>query len=190
MPKNTKTDINVRYGEIKMTDAFNVKAVLNHTPFTAERIDGAQTLINASYAPVVVKDWQYGTLYVKFVDTCDIQTLTSIQLNANSSDVRLGSVLKEAFVTGSFGTLIIDSVASEFKQLEIVLRNTDASVSLPNNSFSFLFNGKKSSLQYPKSLQINTSNEGQRVLARGFYKSDTPSRKFLVNADYSTLILK
>ena len=51
MPKNTKTDINVRYGEIKMADAFNVKATLNHTPFTADRIDGVQTLINASYAP-------------------------------------------------------------------------------------------------------------------------------------------
>lgn len=190
MPKRTKTDINVRYGEIKMADAFNVKAVLNHTPFTAERIDGAQTLINASYAPVVVKDWQYGTLYVKFVDTCDVEAAASIHLNANSSNVRLGSVVREAFVTGSFGTLIIDSVASDFKQLEIVLRNTDASVSLPNNSFSFLFNGKKSSLQHPKLLQISTSNEGKRLIARGFYKNATQSRNVLVNADYSTLILK
>lgn len=190
MPKDTKTEINVRHGEIKMADAFNVKATLNHTPFTAERIDGGETLINASYAPVVVKDWQYGTLYVKFVDKCDIETVESIQLNANSSDVRIGRIGKEAFVTGSFGALVIGKVDSDFKQLEIVLRNTDAAVSLPNTSFSFLFNGKKSTMKYPKSLQINTRNQGQRVLAKGFNKSNTKSRNFLVNAEYSNLILQ
>jgi hypothetical protein len=190
MPKDTKTEINVRHGEIKMADAFNVKATLNHTPFTAERIDGGQTLINASYAPVVVKDWQYGTLYVKFVDKCEIETVESIQINANSSDVRVGRIGKEAFVTGSFGALIIGKVDSDFERLEVVLRNTDAAISLPNSSFSFLFNGKKSTLKYPKSLQISTSNEGQRVLAKGFHKSNTQSRNFLVNAEYSNLILQ
>jgi hypothetical protein len=190
MPKDTKTEINVRHGEIKMADAFNVKATLNHTPFTAERIDGGQTLINASYAPVVVKDWQYGTLYVTFVEKCDIESAKSIQLNANSSDVRIGRIGEEAFVTGSFGALIIGKVDSDFKRLEVVLRNTDAAVSLPNSSFSFLFNGKKSTLKYPKSLQVNTNTEGQRVLSKGFHKSNTKSRNFLVNAEYSNLILQ
>ena len=190
MPKNTKTDINLRYGEIKMTDAFNVKATLNHTPFTADRIDGVQTLINASYAPVVIKHWQYGTLYVKFVDTCEIQTLESIQLNANSSNVYVGSINKEAFVTGSFGNLIIDKVADNFTRLEIVLRNTDASVAMPESPFTFLFNGKKSSLKHPKALQFNITKQAQRVLARGFYKNASTSSNFLVNADYSNLILQ
>jgi hypothetical protein len=190
MPKDTKTEINVRHGEIKMADAFNVKATLKHTPFTAERIDGGQTLINASYAPVVVKDWQYGTLYVKFVDKCDIDSIESIQLNANSSDVTLGRIGKEAFLTGSFGALIIGQVDSDFKRLEIVLRNTDAAISLPNTSFSFLFNGKKSTLKYPKSLQLTTSKEGQQVIARGFNSRDNKSKNFLVNAEYSNLILQ
>lgn len=190
MPKNTKTDINVRYGEIKMADAFNVKAILNHTPFTADHIDGVQTLINASYAPVVVKHWQYGTLYVKFVDTCEIQTLESIQLNANSSNVLVGSISKEAFVTGSFGTLIVGKVADNFTRLEIVLRNTDASVAMPESPFTFLFNGKKSSLKHPKALQFNITKQAQRVLARGFYKNASTSSNFLVNADYSNLILQ
>ena len=190
MPKNTKTDINVRYGEIKMADAFNVKATLNHTPFTADRIDGIETLISASYAPVIVEHWQYGTLYVKFVGACEIQTLESIQLNANSSDVFVGSISKEAYVTGSFGTLIIGKVADNFKRLEIVLRNADASVAMPDTAFTFLFNGKKSSLKHPKSLQFNTTKEGQRILAKGFYKNASTSSNFLVNADYSNLILQ
>jgi len=190
MPKTTKTDINVRYGEIKMADAFNVKATLNHTPFTAERIDGVQTLINASYAPLVVNHWQYGTLYVKFVDTCEIQTLESIALNANASDVFVGQINKEAFVTGSFGTLVVGKVADNFKRLEIVLRNSDASVAMPDTPFTFLFNGKKSSLKHPKSLQFDITKQSQRVLAKGFHKNASTSSNFLINADYSNLILQ
>lgn len=190
MPKNTKTEIKVRHGEIKMADAFNVKATLNHTPFTAERIDGGQTLINASYAPVIVKDWKFGTLYVKFVDVCNINTVESIQLNANSSDVRIGEIEKEAFLTGSFGALVIGTVSEDFKRLEIVLKNTDASITLPKTSFSFLFNGKKSTLKYPKSLELNANKQDGRVLVTGFNKVENKSRNFLINADYSNLILQ
>ena len=60
MPKNTKTDVNVRHGELKMADAYNVKATLNYSPFTANSIDGGQTLINAAYAPVSVNNWVQG----------------------------------------------------------------------------------------------------------------------------------
>jgi hypothetical protein len=190
MPKNTKTEIKVRHGEIKMADAFNVKATLNHTPFTAERIDGGETLINASYAPVVVKDWKFGTLYVKFVDVCTINSVESIQLNANSSDVRVGSISKEAFLTGSFGALIIGSISEDFKRLEIVLKNTDATIKLPKSSFSFLFNGKKSTLKYPKYLELNPSKQDERVLVTGFNIAENSSRNFLINADYSNLVLQ
>ena len=190
MPKKTKTDINGRYGEIKMADAFNVKATLNHTPFAADRIDGVQTLINASYAPVIVNHWQYGTLYVKFVNTCKINTLESIELNANSSDVYIGAISKEAFVTGSFGNLVVGKLADNFKRLEIVLRNTDATIGLSESPFTFLFNGKRSRLKHPKSLEFTVSKQAQRILARGFYKNASTNSNFLVNADYSTLVLK
>lgn len=190
MPKNTKTEIKVRHGEIKMADAFNVKATLNHTPFSAERIDGGQTLINASYAPVIVKDWKFGTLYVKFVDVCNINSVESIQLNANSSDVRVGRVGKEAFLTGSFGALVIGTISDDFKQLEIVLKNTDASITLPKSSFSFLFNGKKSTLKYPKSLELEANKQNDRVLVKGFNRAENKSRNFLINADYSNLVLQ
>ncbi len=190
MPKNTKTEIDVRHGEIKMADAFNVKATLNHTPFTAERIDGGKTLINAAYAPVIVKDWKFGTLYVKFVDKCEIGNVESIQLNANSSDIKISSINKEAFLTGSFGALVIGNISNDFNTLEIVLRNTDAAVSLPNTSFSFLFNGKRSTLKYPKSLQLTSEKQQDRVLVKGFNRVADKNRNFRINAEYSNLILQ
>ncbi|MEZ4858786.1 MAG: hypothetical protein R2781_08245 [Flavobacteriaceae bacterium] len=42
MPKGTKTGDNVRHGELKMANAYNIKATLNYSPLTANSIDGGK----------------------------------------------------------------------------------------------------------------------------------------------------
>src|SRR5690606_27513915 len=93
LPKNAKTNINIRHGELKMADVNNVRANLNYSPFTANSIDGGKTLITASYAPVAVNTWKQGVLNVKFVDDCSLETVQEIRLQANSSDVRIGNII-------------------------------------------------------------------------------------------------
>jgi len=187
MPKGAKTEIDVRHGKIQMADAVNVKATLNHSPFTANSIDGGETLINASYAPVIVNNWNNGTLYLKFVENCNIAEVSSINLQANSSDVLIGNVENEAILAGSFGTLKVTNVSNGFKNIDVLLENTDAVLHLPDTAFSFYFNGKKSTLQYPKSLQLNRTKNYNRVLVRGFNKNSNAGRNVTVNANYSNV---
>lgn len=187
MPKGAKTEIDVRHGKIQMADAVNVKATLNHSPFTANSIDGGETLINASYAPVVVNNWNNGTLYLKFVENCNIADVKAINLQANSSDVLIGNVEEEAILAGSFGNLKVTNVSNGFKNIDVLLENTDAVLHMPDVAFSFYFNGKKSTLQYPKSLQLNRTKNYNRVLARGFYKSNQATKNVTVNANYSNV---
>ncbi|HAT64575.1 MAG TPA: hypothetical protein DCS66_08225, partial [Flavobacteriaceae bacterium] len=80
MPKGTKTNVNVRHGELKMANAYNMKATLNYSPLTANSIDGGQTLINASYAPVYVNSWNNGSLKVNYVEDCRLNTVSEINL--------------------------------------------------------------------------------------------------------------
>tara|TARA_R100001369_G_scaffold15437_4_gene30236 strand:- start:548 stop:1975 length:1428 start_codon:yes stop_codon:yes gene_type:complete len=187
MPKGAKTEIDVRHGEIEMADAVNVKATLNHSPFTANSIDGGETLINASYAPVVVNNWNNGTLYLKFVENCNIADVNTINLQANSSDVLIGNVEKEAILAGSFGNLKVTHVSNGFKNIDILLENTDAVLHMPDTAFSFYFNGKKSTLQYPKSLELNRTKNYNRVLVRGFNKNSNGNKNVTVNANYSNV---
>ena len=187
MPKGAKTDIDVRHGEIEMADAVNVKATLNHSPFTANSIDGGDTLINASYAPVVVNNWNNGTLYLKFVENCNIADVNTINLQANSSDVLIGNVEEEAVLSGSFGNLKVTHVSNGFKNIDILLENTDAVLHMPDTAFSFYFNGKKSTLQYPKSLELNRTKNYNRVLVRGFNKNSNGNKNVTVNANYSNV---
>jgi hypothetical protein len=190
LPKNAKTNVNIRHGNLKMADANNIKANLNYTPFSANSVDGGQTLINASYAPVVVNTWKQGTLNVKYVDNCSIETSQNITLQANSSDVRIGNITNQAFLSGSFGDLKIDKVSDGFETLDINLENTDAKVKVPVGAFSFYFNGKKSTLKYPKSLQLKESKNADRVLVKGFNQSNSTNKTITINSTYSNVSLQ
>ena len=190
LPKNSKTEINVRHGDIKMADANNVKANLNYTPFTANSIDGGQTLINASYAPVAVALWKQGGLNVKFVDNCKIDNVQNINLQANSSDVHIGNIANQAFLSGSFGDLRIDKISDGFETLDIRLENTDARLKVPVGAFSFYFNGKKSTLKYPKSLQLKESKSADRVLVKGFNQNNSSNKTITINSTYSNVSIQ
>lgn len=190
LPKNSKTEVNVRHGDLKMADANNIKANLNYTPFTANSIDGGQTLINASYAPVIVNVWKQGGLNVKYVDNCKIDNVQNINLQANSSDVRIGNVSNQAFLSGSFGNLKIDKVSDGFETLDIRLENTDAKVKVPTGSFSFYFTGKKSTLKYPKSLQLKESKSADRVVVKGFNQNNGSNKTITINSTYSNVSLQ
>ncbi len=190
MPKNTKTDVNIRHGELKMADANNIKANLNYTPFTAQSIDGGQSLINASYAPVMVNTWKQGSLNVKYVDECSIENVQNINLQANSSDVRIGNITNQAFLSGSFGDLKIDKISDGFETIDISLENTDAKLKVPTAAFSFYFTGKKSTLKYPKSLQLKESKNADRVLVKGYNQSNSTTKTISISSNYSNVSIQ
>ena len=190
MPKDTKTDINVRHGEIKMADVTNVRATLNYAALTANSIDGGKTLINAAYAPVRVNYWGNGVLAVQYVEDCKLNEVDRINLKANSSNVNINEIKTDAYIKGSIGNLFINKIAPNFASIDIVLEDTDAKIELPSASFNLFFSGKKSTLQYPKSLQVTQSKEYGQVLVKGFNKSNNPNRKLTINANFSNVRLQ
>lgn len=190
IPKNARPDINIRYGDLKMADANNIKANLNYAAFTAKTVDGKESRINANYAPVIVNDWKQGNLNVKYVDKCKIENVQNINLQANSSDVYIGNITQQAILSGSFGDLRIAKVSDGFETLDINLENTDAKVKVPSGAFSFYFNGKKSTLKYPKSLQLKESKTSDRVLVKGFNQRNTSNKTITINSTYSNVSLQ
>lgn len=190
MPKNARTNINVRHGDLRMADMNNVRANLNYTTLVANTIDGAETLINVSFAPIVINNWNRGVLNIKFVDNCNIGSVQNLNLNANSSDVTIGNIIKQAVLSGSFGNLRINGMSNNFESLSIQLENTDAQLKLPSGAFTFNFNGRRSTFEYPKSLQLEVSKTADRVSVKGFKQSNTANRNISINATYSNLVLQ
>lgn len=190
MPKNTKTEINVRHGEINMADASNVRATLNYAPFTANSIDGGETYITAAYAPVAITDWGNGTLYVKFVDTCDLKNVKEINLKANSSGIYIGTLRSNAKISAAFGTLRIDAIDNNFSKLNLVLDNMNTGINIPESAFNVVFNGKRSTLRYNKKIEVSHERQYDRVLVDGYHKSRNTEREMMISAAYSNLVLQ
>jgi len=191
LPKGAKTDINVRHGEVKMADAYNMKATLNYAKLTANSVDGGETLINAAYAPVYVNNWTQGALDLKYVDDCKLNQVERINVEANSSNVNINLLSKDAFLSGSFGSLFINKISDDFGSIDIILENTDATLSLPASAFNFYYSGKKSRFTAPSAIQITTRNKSDsRSLLKGYCKSDDSNRSLTINASYSNISLQ
>lgn len=187
MPKGTKTEVNVRYGELKMANAYNLKATLNYSTLTANSIDGGQTRIDASYAPVFVNQWKQGALHISFVEDCRLNSVTEINLQSNNSDVTVNEFQKKGKLSGSFGNLYILKISPEFQSMEVVLENTDASLNIPNTAFDFYYNGKKSQLVHPNSMKVTETKNASGKTLKGFYKAGSSGKTINITANYSNV---
>ena len=112
-----------------------------------------------------------------------------LNLRSNSSDVLIGTLVDEATLVGSLGNFKIDEIANGFTSLNITLKNNDAYFKMPSTSFVFDFDGKRSTLKYPKTLHLDSKKQGDRVLVTGFNKQANSPKKVQLNALYSNVVM-
>jgi hypothetical protein len=184
MPKGAKLNVNVRYGELIMASVIhNLQADLSHTSLLANSIDGSQTSISASYSPVKITSWNMGELKLNYVEKATISTVNRLVLSANSSNINMGTLQGNAIIDGSFGDLIIGHISDTFNNLNIVLENSNARVSLPKADYNLQYKGKYSRLKHPKKStdQVNSSFSTGNL---------TSNKTIVVNAKYSEVIMQ
>ncbi len=190
MPKKAKLKLNVRHGEVTLASTSeNMNAKLSHAALYANVIDGANTTIESSYAPVHVTKWNNGSLKVNFIENVDLQLVNDINLMSNSSNVSVGTLAEKAIISGTFGNLLIHNVSDTFKTLDIILENTDARIQLPASAFKLYYIGSNSSISYPETV-IGTKNKTQfNTIVRGFQKATNTGSEININAKYSEVSL-
>lgn len=182
MPKKAKLNMNVRYGELKLSSIINdLKADISHGVLIANHIDGSETSINVAYSPVDITTWSLGELNIKYVEDAHIQTVGSLMLNSVSSDIVLSNLLNTAIIDGSFGDLTISNIADSFINLNIILENSDALISLPENEYSVYFKGNRS--------KLNDVFTSQKTI-ENYPNGKTSVKSIVLNAKYSDVVLK
>lgn len=182
IPKKAKLKINARHGELNLGSLIeNLKADLEHTSLVASHIDGSSTSINVSYSPIQVDLWSQGELNLNYVKEAHILNINQLMLNSNSSNIVLDKLLDNAIIDGSFGDLVISEISEDFSNLNIVLENSDAIISLPKNDFKVFFKGIRS--------KLNNEVTSQKTIASSNLTSRV-NRSIVLNAKYSDVILK
>lgn len=192
LPKSAKLKINVKHGEVKLASNLkNVKATLSHTRLLANVVDGDQTLIQASYSPLVVDTWNNGGLTLNFSEAVDLKNVKNLTLNAQSSEVVIGKLLNNATIVGSFGDLKIASVADTFKSLDVTLNNADASLTLPQSPFAISVNATRSRVTLPKDLVVVTTDVLKNgKLTRAYRKQKSSGKEVNIVTNLSTVVVQ
>ncbi|QDO94109.1 hypothetical protein FNB79_08995 [Formosa sediminum] len=184
MPKKANLKVNVKYGELQFVSLIeNLKAQLAHTKLTANTIDGSLTSIEVAYAPVSITHWNQGQLMLKYVEQAKIETVNQLVLNSNSSNIQLGQLSGNTIINGSFGNLKIAEITESFQNLNIVLENSDAIISLPKTAYSLQYNGKQSRFKHPK----KTTSENVSTFSTGDVSSN---KSIIVNAKFSKVLME
>src|SRR5690606_11570888 len=174
MPKKAKIKMNVRHGEVTLAENYeNINATLSHTRLIALVIDGEDSVIEASYSPVKVENWNYGELKVNYVKEVDLKNVKSMKLISRSSDVVIGTISEDAIINNSFGSLDINNVQEDFKRLEIILDNSDATLILPKSvAYDFHCSATDSKVEYPQRLDLDVVKKYSNQQAKGYNISD------------------
>ena len=184
MPKDTKMKVNVRHGELKFAAVINnLKADLSHSSLLAERIDGSETSINASYSPVLVNNWDAGELKIKYVEEALLKDVKTLVLYSNSSNITIDNLAGNSIIDGSFGDLTINNILDSFNNLNVVLENSDAHIKLPKTEYKLQYKGSRSRLKHPKSV----SKENLSSFSTGDMNSN---RAIVLNAKYSNIYMQ
>ncbi|MBO0322047.1 hypothetical protein J0X14_07045 [Muricauda sp. CAU 1633] len=191
MPKNVKLKMDVRHGEVKLAaNTKNINASLSYASLHASTIDGDKTNIRASYSPVEVQQWNYGQLKTDYSDRVNLREVKDLKLNSVSSNVSIGKLMNNAFVTNSLGALNIDSVSSGFSNIDITVENGEVDCAVPSVPFTIYVNETASEFSYPKSMAIGTSKNYNTNVHKGYHIANTGGKSITINSKYSDVVLK
>lgn len=183
MPKKAKLKVHVRHGEIEFAaNVDDLKAELSHTKFTAHSINGSSTSVNASYSPVYVTYWNLGELNLRYTEDVKLGYVKQLVLNSNSSNTIIKHLLGSAIIDGNIGDLKILDIDNTFSNLNIIIQNSNAVISLPKVGYNLQYMGNRSHVSHPKENNHNISNFSTGSLASG--------KSILVNAKYSKVIMQ
>jgi len=191
MPKSTKLKMNVRHGEVKLAEnTRNMNATLSYARLLASTIDGEKTNIVASYSPVSVQRWNYGSLNINFSDEVALKDVNILTLSATSSDVTIDRLLNSAQIKNDLGALRINTIANDFKDLDVSIQNGELVCRLPATPFSITIDGTSSDYSGPSDLKLVSENNRNSFVHSGYYMQKNSGKSIVIDSRYSEILLQ
>ena len=191
IPKYAKLNLNIRHGSLvlekKVTD---VVASLYYSRLKASQIDGKQTYITTSYAPVEVEHWQHGRLVLNYVKNCSIQNAKTLSINSDSSNIYINNLTQKGSFTCSFGRISVNKLNPTFTTFDLAVENSDIYLKLPKIPFQITYGGSQSRIEIPQTLQTKVRSNFGNVFINGYYNSRNTDRLLNIQAKYSKIALK
>ncbi|MDT0606938.1 hypothetical protein [Croceitalea rosinachiae] len=191
MPKSTRLKMNVKHGEVKLAATTkNMNASLRYASLLASTIEGEQTDIRASYSPVIVQKWNYGQLKADYAEHVSLKEVVDLRLNATSSNIIIDRLNDRAMIVNDLGELVINAVSNNFTDIDVTVQNGEFQCKMPSDAVSLYLNGTKSKIVYPSDLKMNTTNNFETIIHKGYKNNNNSGKLITVNSKYSEVVLE
>ncbi|WP_299429633.1 hypothetical protein [uncultured Maribacter sp.] len=191
VPKSIKMYLNIRHGEVKLAQqTFNLRATLSYSNLSGNIIEGNNTMVNASYSPVVIQKWNYGSLKADYSDYITLNEVLFLNLNTTSSDVTINKIFKKVVINNKFGPLKINYVDSDFKDISITMQNAELECNLPNSACNLEGLMYASEISYPESVHVKKDCNSNTTMINGYHKNNSSKKNITVDAKFSEVVLK
>ncbi|MEM1256949.1 MAG: hypothetical protein AAGH81_00375 [Bacteroidota bacterium] len=192
MPKSVKLKMNVKHGEVKLAVSMeNINASLRYASLLASTVNGDDTLIEASYTPMVISNWNNGDMKLKYCDNVKLGEVRGINLNSVSSNVIINRVNDDLHLINDFGRTEINTISPDSKRIFVRLKNGEFYASPPKGEYNLYLFDDYSNISYPKDLKVNKRNQpfgDKDFITAGPTKGQPPF--IIINSRYSEVVLE
>ncbi len=192
IPRESLPQLNTRFGTVAINSTIkNLKARLKYTAFDASDVDGGETNISISSAPVKIKKWNNGLLQLKYVKNSSIDLVANIRLNAVSSRLVISELKRVGEFKSTFSQLVIDKTGANFNSLSFLNTNSDLVLSLPNQAYNFVYSGEMSGIKIPPNkLELKSLGDYRKLMLHGYSVSRNTDKEIQMNMVNSQILLK
>ena len=192
LPRTSKLQLDARHGNVKLHETVAaIKASLSYTSFAADEISGKESIIEISFAPIFVKKWSSGHLILNYVKNCRLQQVSNLRINSDSSNIFMQELIKNTAISGSFGTITISSLSSNFETLDLLVQNTDFKLNIPKSTvFNFSLSGSQNKIHIPETVKVSARKNFENVFVSGYQISRNTENLINIQAKYSNISLQ
>jgi hypothetical protein len=188
VPKSATFDLNTRHCKVKLpnTVAFgNVK----YGTFDVNNLNGGNLTVD--YSKVNINDLNACTLFLNNVTDAKIASVTNTTMSSNSSGVKIYRINENVTLSDKFGELTIDSFSPNFGEFVLNLSQSEATIILDDVKTSFKYNINNSKLDIKSSGDfLNKVIKNYKISSKSEITNSKTNNKFILNSDYSSVIIK
>ena len=192
IPRSSKLKFKSRYGSVQvMNDLNNAKAIVQYSPFQAEKITGKNTSLAISFSPVLINAWNNGQLALEYVKKSKINRVGNIDLLSKSSKTQINNLTGSARIESLFGVINVLSMDAGFSQLSLLSNNSDLAFTIPKSAFNFAYSGNRSRIQIPDDrLSLKAIESLGSQMLHGYSKSRNTDKEIQMSVTNTSVLLR
>lgn len=188
VPKDTKVNIKSNQSYMKIGNVAKLRADIAYSKLEIGKLVYNKHTIKSEFSEIVIEEIKNLDLNVRHAKNVELEKISFLNLKANASNLKIGKLEKEAIINGKLGELRIDEIGKDFELIDIDLKNSDATLNLPDIDYQFYGNMRSCRVDVEDQIGLSMRSSFDKVIYQN--ENQKSNRMININADFSRISLQ